>query len=145
MSPRLTRLDLVLLAVIVLILAVHGFATAFSWYFVHPWVDIPMHIAGGFWLGLLFFYLFTERRQVLPRDVSLWPTVFLCLGFVALVGIGWELYEYIASAFLGGRMDFGDSSPGAHFDTLKDLFDDLVGGGLAVGSYYLFFRLIHSK
>lgn len=131
------RLDLILFALIAAIFVAHSTAVSLSWYFVYPWIDIPMHIICGFWTGLLFMYLFLERQRVLSADIGFINLAFLCLGFVAFIGVGWEFYEYFSSVFLLQQMPFGGSAPGAHFDTLKDLFDDLLGGLLAMTSYYL--------
>lgn len=99
-----------------------------------------MHIAGGFWLGLLFFYLFFERQQILRGDFSFVQTAFLCTGFVAFIGVGWEVYQYLLEVFVQNAIPFGGSMAGEHFDTLKDLFDDTMGGALAT-FWYSWFRL----
>ena len=95
-----------------------------------------MHIVCGFWIGLLFMYLFLERQRVLSKDIGFINLAFLCLGFVAFIGAGWEVYEYFSSVFLLQQIPFGGSVPGAHFDTLKDLCDDLLGGLFAVALYF---------
>ena len=130
------RLDRILLAVIALIFVVHSAAVALSWYYLYPWIDIPMHIASGFWIGLLFFYLFFERQQILRGELNFIQIAFLCTGFVAFIGAGWEVYEYLLEVFVIHLMPFGGSVPGLHFDTLKDLFDDTVGGALASVWYF---------
>lgn len=97
-----------------------------------------MHIFSGFWIGLLFFYLFLERRRILSADIGFIPLTCLAIGFVASMGIAWEFYEYLLQVYMGNLTTFGDSLPGVHFDTLKDLFDDLMGGILAMLWYYWF-------
>lgn len=134
------RFDRILLAIIAVIFIVHGLANVLFWYDLYPWIDIPMHIVGGFWTGLFFFYLFMERWQVVPAKTHFVPLGFLCGGFVAGVGVVWELYEYL-SAVSSGLVVFGGSLQGLHFDSLKDLFNDLIGGGLAAVAYWGFRKL----
>jgi hypothetical protein len=117
-------LDKILLALIVLLLAVHALGTALDWYFTYPWLDIPMHLGGGLFAGLFFFYVFFERWQILPRNMGIVPTAILALGFVALTGTLWEFYQYLLPS--------GGEPAGTYADTLKDLLNDLVGGGVGV-------------
>lgn len=129
-------MDKIVFAVVFAILAIHFAASWFSWYFTLWWFDIPMHIAGGAWVALLFFYLFGDKWKALSPSRGFMPTLLLCLGFVALVGVLWEFYEYAYDFLIAGKFSlFGEQSRGL-FDALKDLFDDLLGGfGIAVVMY----------
>lgn len=56
------------------------------------------------------------------------------LGFTALIGVLWEFYEYGYDVFLASKYAFGEQNRGV-FDTLSDLFNDLVGATVAIGAY----------
>ena len=124
-------MDKILLAVISLILGTHGLATVRNWYVAYPWIDNPLHIAGGIFIGLLFYYLFFVRHRVFAMT-SFLPVITLGLGFVALFGVLWEFYEFFLDVwFFHAHPLLGE--PGyILFDTLKDLMNDLIGGFLAL-------------
>lgn len=128
-------MDKIVLGVLAAIFAVHGAATWFSWYYIFWWFDIPMHIVCGAWLALLFFYLFRDRLKVLSSPGFI-ATLFLALGFVSFIGVGWEIYEYLVSVFVAKKIPFGGSGAGDYFDTLKDLLDDVFGGFVATCLVY---------
>ncbi|MCA9364221.1 hypothetical protein KC727_03305 [Candidatus Kaiserbacteria bacterium] len=110
---------LALLFVASLTLAVvHNLAVAFFWYFIHPWVDIPMHLLGGFTtaLGLAtlpFFgiYLFGSR-----------PPMLAYLLVTSFVGVVWEGFEFFAGISIVDSYFFAD--------TVMDLAMDVCGGAL---------------
>ncbi|MEK7564251.1 MAG: hypothetical protein AAB510_01615 [Patescibacteria group bacterium] len=77
-----------------------------------------MHFLGGFWLGLLFIYLFK------PSFISS-RLVLDLLAFVFVVGIGWEVYEILVNEFLA-QSSFNTT------DTISDIFFDLSGGSAAI-------------
>jgi hypothetical protein len=91
-----------------------------------PWLDIPMHLIGGAsiaWVAWTFLTEATHAKSiyVLPR----WLTVAAIIGAVAMVGIVWEWAEFIVDVFRGSHLQ------GGIVDTMKDLFDDLLGGTVA--------------
>jgi len=89
---------------------VHNVASAEYLYWTYRWLDVPMHILGGFALAsLLVAFLFRFR-----------PGYFL-LGMV-VVAVGWEVFE----AFIG------IPRPADYlFDTATDVLNDAIGGSLA--------------
>src|SRR5882724_2628370 len=124
------HLGKILLSLLILIVVAHYAGIVGNLYWTLPWYDIPMHIAGGVWVGLLFFYLM-ERRTGNPMRDPLVPLLLRTLGFVALVGVAWEFYEYVSDVFILHKYAWGDALSGQAFDTLKDLFNDLLGAFLA--------------
>jgi hypothetical protein len=83
------------------------------------WLDIPMHIVGGFGTALFVYFFF----EYIGKPISyLW----LCISFV-LVAIVWEIHEYLIGAVLYDTW-FG------WFDTTKDTINGWVGTTIA---YYL--------
>lgn len=103
-------------------------AHKFYWYSSIWYFDMIMHFLGGFFLLLAVAYVFPPKENN-SRTKSL---VFLLSG-VLIVGIAWEIFEYIFNNFLG-RQVFNIS------DTLSDLFFDMLGGIIA--TFYFFKRIM---
>ncbi len=110
-----------------LLFFLHKLAGAYSLYFMLPWFDSMMHFLGGLALGALFlwFSLFLKRYV---RLLSAVPTNLLVLCFVLLIGVGWELFEYIYDITYPVFTTYG-------FDTAKDLVVDIFGAWLVVWLY----------
>jgi len=96
-----------------------------SLYQKFQWLDIPMHMAGGVWLSLLFFYIFCYRYPIFDYKKSVFVSILASLAFVALLGLLWEFYEY------GTELIFHPTWPMTIADTLGDLMNDLIGAFLA--------------
>ena len=81
------------------------------------WFDIPLHILGGVWAGLWV----ATAGEFFSIRLSIWHIVLSVL----LIGIGWEVFEYVfdmkGSAFMSYPVD-----------TAKDLIADCIGGVIAV-------------
>lgn len=102
------------------------------------WLDMVMHIMGGSVTAFTMILLMSDCKH----PMALWkksPGFFFLflLGLVALVGIGWELYEFIHDLFFPVSIQM---SVGVR-DTLEDLVSDLIGGSL----FYLLFSLTSEK
>jgi hypothetical protein len=90
-------------------------------YYELPWLDIPMHIMGGFGVAALFAAIL----NYLGQPVSYFH-VFLAYTLTAVI---WEIYEY--------KQDLVDYRIwNGWFDTVKDYVDGLIGASLA----YFFIR-----
>jgi ABC-type multidrug transport system fused ATPase/permease subunit len=94
------------------------------------WSDIPMHILGGMWVALIFKYLFLEKNNTSVKINGFWANLILCLGFVVLIGVLWEFYEFFVDSILFAQYQQTLA------DTMKDLLDDMIGGAI-VSAYYL--------
>jgi hypothetical protein len=79
---------------------------------------MPMHFLGGFWLGLVFIYLFPLQ------DLSFKSILKISL-FLLLVGIGWEVFEIFTKNYI-------TQNPFNALDTISDIFFDLAGGASAI-------------
>ena len=90
-------------------------------YWTIAWYDILLHFLGGAWVALGFVWLlfysgFIERVPAIVARYRIWWT----LGAVVLVGVIWEIYEYV----------FGlTAAYGYALDTTLDLVMDMVGAG----------------
>lgn len=118
-------------------MAVHIPGNFLGWYYAVPWLDIPMHLAGGAWVGLLFFYIFGVRKSVFSPGNSLY--FLICgLGFAALIGILWEFYEFAMDVLVWKSYPVWAAPGYIHFDTLKDLFNDLLGAFVVIALLLIF-------
>lgn len=129
------------------ILLLHVLAIVNSWYWVYSWFDMPMHFLGGFWLATVFFYFKPSLEFQNPKFAKL-PnyliTAIITLGFVALVGVLWEFFEFLCDVFISSRGYLAVSQLGTA-DTMSDLFFDLVGGSVAFVIYSIFLKRVSIK
>ena len=89
------------------------------WYF-----DMLLHFLGGGFIALSFLY-FAGKKYFGELSGKLLPLVFLSLGAVALVSVGWEFYEYFVNIWTGMPQE-----PAS--DTFSDLALGLAGAALTV-------------
>jgi hypothetical protein len=85
------------------------------------WLDIPMHIMGGFGVASLT----SAILSYFDEETSFWKLFVV----YAVVAIAWESYEYM-------RDIVSYTEWNGWFDTLKDFVDGLIGVGFA----YFFIR-----
>ena len=128
------RIQLILLGIIVVITALHYFGIIFGWYNTLFWFDTPMHLMGGMFVGTLFVYLFRIRHDLFKTE-SVFTFIILGVGFTVLIGVLWEFFELFADVVVIKRYPLLDTPGRIHFDTLKDLFNDIVGGAIAVSIF----------
>lgn len=106
----------------------HFLALKFYLYWTHKWVDIPMHIMGGALvssIGLWVIYFSPFRKFFLNYPIKI---LFLSTLIAFIVGFLWEVFELKFGLI---SYSFGD-----RIDSIKDLFDDIIGG-LIVGWYFI--------
>ena len=92
----------------VLLLGLHLYAEAHAWYWIYRWFDIPMHLLGGFTIGVFSVAILGKFRPLL--------FVVIVLG----AAVGWEAFEYLSGITY--------NEPKYWFDTTHDLLDDALGG-----------------
>ena len=122
----------------------HLSANFFGWYETYAWLDIPVHILGAVFVAWVA-YAYRDRITGYT-NLPIWVQALGLVTFVALVGVLWELWEGLLSAYhlytsglsLGTIPEAFNQLPQLNnrWDTLFDLFDDLVGGTL-VGLYVI--------
>ncbi len=113
-----------LFAIIFLIFIFHAWGLYSSAYYYVWWLDNLLHLAGGFWLGLLAIYFISEQES----DFNGYPEAFLFLiiiSFSALGGILWEFFEFGLDTISINR-GLMLSQLGVA-DTMSDLFLDISG------------------
>ncbi len=114
----LLRLAIFFSAALVLA-ASHITALSFALYFTYSWLDIVMHLLGGFVVALGIGILPYIRIHLPP----VWNSLSGYLILVLLVGVLWESFELWA-----GIWRFID--PDFFLDTVLDLCMDICGGVL---------------
>lgn len=134
----MTRLALVLLMIFLFLISVY------LWFFLNarPFrnLDVPLHIAGGFWSALFIFWIFKKRKDPYLLTVSWEISLLLVVSFSVFVGMLWEFYEFLYDVFISSTRSYAYLLQLGTADTIKDLFFDLVGGVL--GWLYVRFGLL---
>lgn len=112
---------------------VNHFANIYQIYWLLPWFDVPMHIAGGFMVGLfaqtgLDYFNINKKRSL------------YAILFVIFIGVVWEFVEW----YLGVTNGLGLAS---RLNTIKDVIDDIIGGALSIWFWSFIFNKtkIHDK
>lgn len=106
-----------------------------SWYTTIWWYDIPMHMAGGAWVGFLFLYFAEDKWHIFPKEMSMGKYVMVvCLGagLSALFGVAWEFLEFFLDVLVTKKHALFSAGPGLLSDTLGDLANDLIGAFVVV-------------
>jgi len=105
-------------SLILFILVLDLLAYKFYWYYSIWWFDMPMHILGSLWVGLVFVWFLK------PTDLSFNTILKIILG-VLTIGLLWEIFELFAYNFV-------TQTPFNALDTMSDICFDLAGAGLAI-------------
>lgn len=122
-NKRLLKYIVVLM--LLMFLADKG-ASKFYWYNSIWYFDMIMHFFGGLWVGLFFIYVFS-----LSGSVS--NLIFKIILSVLLVGISWEVFEFVVNNVIG-RIPFNT------LDTISDVLFDLTGGFFSI--FYLLRHIV---
>src|SRR3989338_10088082 len=112
------KLSQILVYFIFFILILNFLANTFHLYYSIWWFDALMHFLGGLWVALACLYLF-------PLQNSSANSIFKILLLVLIVGVGWEVFEFVF-------YDSFASNPFNPIDTISDVFFDLSGGSCAI-------------
>lgn len=96
-----------------------------------PTADAVFHFLGGLFVGLFFVDFFWKALAVergLRRDAA------IIVGLTLLVGLAWEVHEYLLDLAVGGFFKARDLDCciGDLADTLSDLLLDALGAVAAV-------------
>jgi len=106
------------------ILTVHWYADTNALYFAYKWLDIPMHLLGGFVVALLGVSLYS----LYPKKIDKAYFWVLILLFVLTIGSFWEIFELSMSVMYHVQtMNLTNI-----IDTTSDLINDTIGGVAAL-------------
>ncbi len=104
--------------------ALYYLAAAFYFYWTYWWFDVLMHFLVSLTGGLgIFWGLFDSGIIFRKRFNSKKASILMVLLCVLVVGIGWEIFEYVN--------DFTDSTEGYVLDTINDIILDSAGAIVA--------------
>ena len=104
---------------------IHMTAEYYYLYWTIRWFDIVTHFLGGLWVGIAVVWVWHFSGYVRKMYMPDRSTVFVALLGGLLVGLTWELYEYIV-----WMMTDAGLPPGYVGDTLLDLIMDITGAGV---------------
>ena len=132
MKKYIQDIGFVLILLLITFMIAMGPVAKVDGFNVFPWLDIPFHIWGGFLLGLLGlrFILIYElwsgdllaKRKGMDKSYRFCIYMTAFVFFFGLVWEAWELWMYISHRW---------SDWGGVIDTIKDIFDDIIGAVLA--------------
>jgi hypothetical protein len=118
-------------ALIMVIAVLHVAAMNYNLYFYLWWFDIVMHFLGGLWCGYftLYYVSWYETKHAITWTRSrTWVAAVLA---TLLVGIGWEVYEYVFGFTFTLKSSY-------RLDTILDLVMDTSGAIVAAGSVMIY-------
>lgn len=127
------------LGLLIFILFIHVLATINFWYWIYNWLDMPMHFLAGCWLAMLYFYLIQKLNIKHEKFII---DFVLALGFVALIGVSWEFFEFSRDYLISAK-GINLAQTGLS-DTMGDLFFDLFGGVASISVFYIVQKLKNS-
>lgn len=108
-----------------MLVIVHNLALSQSWYFLYPDIDIPIHIIGGFSIGLLTYAIMvkgiTSNHGNYVNSSQFWDLYVIVFGTL-LVSIIWELLELLF---------YLTNDAGLSQETLSDIIFGVVGSFIA--------------
>lgn len=96
------------------------------------WIDIPLHLIGGFMLGIIWMWIINFRL----RSNKTIPDYFIIssssIGWVLFIAYIWECLEYFIYKYNPILAKTWKIYPLNLEDTLSDLFFGLLGGVFAL-------------
>ena len=129
---------------IVFIFILHSAALYYFLYWKISWFDNVMHFLGGAWLALVaaWFVFFSKKAESIRLPASAF--LLAAVSFAALVGVGWELFEFCVDFLAGKGVGAGFNQLGL-LDTMMDLLFDLLGGLFAGLVFIKYFKKYEPK
>lgn len=110
-----------------LVLASLHFLGMLSFYYTTTWYDSALHLAGGFWIGLIYLEWARIRNE---KFILSEAEVFKVILFALMIGLAWEVFEVVYDLTFAENSGFLPLNGGL-FDTAKDLILDMVGALIA--------------
>lgn len=110
----------VLALIICVIGIVNGAADYWHLYFYYRWLDIPMHLVGGMWVGLSALAIYYFTSFVAEKSHAISRVLWIAVSSALIIGIGWEAFEWGVDQMTGLKhVDV--------IDTLSDIMNDVIG------------------
>jgi hypothetical protein len=114
----------------------------FHFYQNFPLFDSFLHILGGAWLFILItpFVLSIEMEYTsLPQHKINIKSSIISFALVNLVGVFWEILEFISDSIFANTPGYYLSQEGSLFDTMTDIIENNIGLLLCC---FIFWKLI---
>ncbi len=100
-------------------------------YYWLPQIDVPMHLLGGFAIGLLGLAIHHQTAtKHHNKHLPWWYHFLFVIGFVMLIGVMWEFHEWVLDQTINFWYGLPLSQPSLA-NTMKDLLNDWIGGVVA--------------
>lgn len=122
-----TRLAISIILLLCFLLGAHLAAFPLRLYWFLWWYDGLLHFMAGVVLGLTYVYFLS----LIHPNRSRFTNLFLFTAWVAAIGIGWEVFEYV--------FDISSSIEGYALDTATDIVADTIG---AIFGYIMGLRML---
>jgi len=119
-----------------LVLIIHIVMDFYGIYVKYEWLDIPMHLIGGFVISRSY-YLFLRIIQSNGNLGFIHSGVLfiIVISLIALTSLMWELYEFIFDFIDNGTRQTNN------LDTMTDMSLGLIGGIFS----YLYFKITNTR
>lgn len=109
----------------IVVLIIHCVVFVRGFYTQYPWIDIPMHFAGGVAIGFTFSSLLKiATKKKLFENMHSGISLLFVIALVGLAAIFWEFSEFTLDYFT--PIATQPSLP----DTMADFFFGLIGAPL---------------
>jgi len=125
---------LFIFAVLSFVAVLEYYATLNFWYWRFWWFDMIMHTLGGLSVGLTALWIIFLRQSKHSKEMRVLSVVLIALAAISAVGVGWEVFEIIAHRIFNLQI-------GGGWNTVSDLFFDLIGSSVAV----IIFLMVYNK
>jgi hypothetical protein len=124
---------------IVFVLFWHGVLHLTDGYYYLNQIDVPMHLMGGFAMGILGLAIHHQVSTKHHNKTSPWWYHFaFVVGFAMMVGVAWEFYEFMKDQTIHVWFNLPPSQPSLA-NTMKDLLNDWIG---AMAAFWMFRKKI---
>ncbi|QQG46045.1 MAG: hypothetical protein HYY55_03730 [Candidatus Niyogibacteria bacterium] len=130
---------LFLIALLVLMLAIHAAAVGGLLGYGLWWLDIVLHFLGGIWLAVLAFWFLFEYKEFPSDFLPKWLLGLGLISFVMLGGVFWEFFEFSWDYFIARPYGAILAQPDLA-DTMSDLFFDFAGAVVAAAYFLRYYR-----
>lgn len=118
-----SKIIIITLFVAAISLAVlHDLALRLNWYYFYPSIDIPLHILGGFVVGLFTYVFAMVSAQSEVHQLAPFRLLFVVILATLFVGLIWETMELVF---------YLTKDAGLSLETLSDVIFGIVGSVLA--------------
>ena len=106
------------------IMVFHYLSLKYSWYWTFKWLDIPIHIVGGFWVSLTALWVSLKIRHIDNINGYKKKALLVMLVSVLVVAIFWEIFELIFKITSLHSINYWQ-------DSLGDISNSFIGGVIA--------------